>query len=139
MKSHLNSLLITYLFLFLEDVYMRPEMKTTRIKISTYHKRNSVYITFYCRHNEMNFLSGWSKINTPLSKSDQFCLRMCRCFLSFDFIFINRNEISILSKWPQWNNARNEFHFGLYHVSSYKKLGWHWNENISIRPKWNSM
>ena len=57
----------------------------------------------------------------------------------FTWSFINRNEILFLSKWSQWNNNRNEFHFGLYHVNSYKKLTRHRNENISFRPRWNLM
>ena len=34
---------------------MNPEMKSTRNEISTYHKRNSIYITFHCGRNEMKF------------------------------------------------------------------------------------
>ena len=37
-------------------------------------------------------------------------------------ICITRNEISFLSKWPQWNNTRNDFHFALLHVNSLKRL-----------------
>ena len=37
-------------------------------------------------------------------------------------ICITRNEISFLSKWPQWNNTRNDFHFALLHVNSFKRL-----------------
>ena len=32
-------------------------------------------------------------------------------------------------------NDRIEFHLGLYHVNSYKKLNRQRNENISLRPK----
>ena len=37
---------------------MRPEMKSTPVEIATYHKRNSVYVPFYCDRNEMNIVSG---------------------------------------------------------------------------------
>ena len=59
-------------FQILEGVYMKPKMKSTRSKISGYHKTNSVYITLHCGQNEMNFVSGSSEINGPLSKSQSF-------------------------------------------------------------------
>ena len=51
---------------------MKPKMKSTQSKISGYHKTNSVYITLHCGQNEMNFVSGSSEINGPLSKSQSF-------------------------------------------------------------------
>ena len=30
--------------------------------------------------------------------------------------------MSFLSNWPQKKNTRNEFHFGVFHVNSYKRL-----------------
>ena len=32
---------------------MKPEMKSTHNEFSNHYKRNSVYITFHCRRNEM--------------------------------------------------------------------------------------
>ena len=37
---------------------MRPEIKSTRIEISTSHKRNSIYIIFYCGRNKMKIRFG---------------------------------------------------------------------------------
>ena len=34
-------------------VYRRHEMKSIRHEISTHHERYFVYITFYCRQNEI--------------------------------------------------------------------------------------
>ena len=130
-----------------EDVYMRPEMKPTRIEISTYHKKNSVYITFYRGRNEMKFVSGVVRDKHPIKKKPvnfvyacaDVSFHMISFRVVFTWCFITRNETSFLSKWPQWNNARNEFHFRLYHVNSYKKLTRQRNKNISFHPKWNPM
>ena len=67
---------------------MRREMKPTQNETSTHHKRNSVYITFYCGQNEISF-RGLSETNDPFSKANQTCLRRCRSFLSFDFISVS--------------------------------------------------
>ena len=37
---------------------MRPEKKSTQNEISTRHKRNFVYTTFYCGENEMKIRFG---------------------------------------------------------------------------------
>ena len=37
-------------------VCRRHEMKSIRHEISTHHERNFVYITFYCRQNEIKLL-----------------------------------------------------------------------------------
>ena len=130
---------------------MRPEMKSTRNKIFTNHKRYSVCITFHCRRYEMKFRFGAGPRKTAHSvKANYFCLDEIKAcadisfhIISFPVVFtwsfIKRNEVSFLSKWPQWNKTHNEFHFGLYHVNSYYKLTRHRNENISFRPKWNLM
>ena len=58
---------------------MRPEMKSTQNQISTHHKKNSVYITFYCGGNE---------IKRPFSiKANHFCFdEINACFLLYGFI-----------------------------------------------------
>ena len=45
---------------------MRPAIKSTGNEISTHHKRNSVYITFHCEGNEMNFISGVVRYKQPI-------------------------------------------------------------------------
>ena len=45
---------------------MRRRMKYTRKEISTHHKTNSVYITFHCGQNEMNFVSGVVRDKWPI-------------------------------------------------------------------------
>ena len=45
---------------------MRPEMKSTRSEISIHHKGNSVYITFHCGRNEVNFLSVVVRDKRPI-------------------------------------------------------------------------
>ena len=86
---------------------------------------------------------GWSEINGSLSKVQSILFKHVQIFtfiwfrVVFTCYFITRNEILFLSKWPQWNNTRNEFHFEMYHV--YKRLTRHRNENVSFRPKWNLM
>ena len=45
---------------------MRPKMKYTQKEISTHHKTNSVYITFHCGRNEMNFVSGVVRDKRPI-------------------------------------------------------------------------
>ena len=128
---------------------MRPEMQSIRNEISTHYKRNYVYITFHCgaKWNEISF-RGWFdkktahpvKVNSSCFDEINVCVdvsfRMISFRVVFTWHFITRNEIS---KWPQLNNNRKEFHFGLYHVNSYKKLTWHRNKNISFCPKLNFM
>ena len=126
---------------------MKPEMKSTRNEISTHHKKNSIYTTFHCERNEMNFVSWEFRNNRSIKlkpiilvyASADASFHMISFRLVFTWYFIIRNEISFLSKWPQWNGTRSEFHFGLYHVSSCKKFNRHRNENISFRPRWNLM
>ena len=130
---------------------MRPEMNSTQNEISTHHKRNSVYFTFHYGRNEMKFrFGGGPRKKVHSVQANHFCFNkvnacaivsfhMISFWVVFTWYFITRTEISFLSKWPQWNNARNEFHFGFYHVNSYKKLTRHRNENISFHPKWNLM
>ena len=43
-------------------------------------------------------------------------------------IFYHRNEISFLSRWPQWNNTHNEFHFEVFHVKNWHKT-FHFPQN----------
>ena len=45
---------------------MRPDMKSTRNEISDDHKRISVYLTFHCERNEMNFVSGVVRDKRPI-------------------------------------------------------------------------
>ena len=60
---------------------MRSEIKSTQNETSAHHERNSVYITFDCRQNEMNFIwGGWSKKNGPLSKSQSFLFMHVQIF-----------------------------------------------------------
>ena len=64
------------------------------------------------------------------------CFRMILFRVVFAWQFITQNEISFLSKWSQWKNSRNEFHFVLYQkLTSYKKLTIHRNENIWFHPE----
>ena len=51
---------------FLVGVYMRPEMKSSRNEILTLHKRKSVYITFHCGRNEVDFISGVIQDKRPI-------------------------------------------------------------------------
>ena len=109
-----------------------------------------ILLTLLYIAGEMKWMSirEWSEINDPWSKSQSFLFTHVYACVSFHLIsfqvvftwyFLTRNEISFLSKWPQWNNTRNEFHFGLYNVNSYKKLTRHRNQNFSLHPKWNLM
>ena len=109
--------------LILEGVYMRPEMKFTRNDISFWHEKKfcSHYFSLRVKWNR-KFLFESSDLSFFLSN-----IRRRKCFLSEDSFrgsvyktFITRNENSYLSKWLQWNNNRNEFHFGLFHVNSYE-------------------
>ena len=118
-------------------VYVRPEKKSTQNKISIHHQRNYVHINFYCRRNERNFVSGVAQ--EKISPRADVSFYMISFRVVFTWYFTIWNEISFLSKWPLWNNSRNEIHFGLYHVSSYKKLTRHWNDYISFCPKWDLM
>ena len=129
---------------------MRREVKSIRNEILTHIKINSVYIIFNCGRNEVKFRFGWSEKNGPFSKASLFCFdeikacadvsfHMISFWVVFTWYFITRNEISFLAKWPQWNDTRSEFHFGLYHLSSYKKLTRQQNENVSFCSKWNLM
>ena len=59
--------------------------------------------------------------------------RMISFRVSVYVTFITRNK----HFWLQWNNIRNEFHFGVLHVNSYKRLTRHWIENISFRRKFH--
>ena len=126
---------------------MRPEMKSTQNELLSHHKRNYVYITFHWGRNEMKFYFGVGLGKTVHSvKANHFCFdeinayanvsfHMISFWVVFTWHFVTRNEISFLSKWPQLNDTRNEFHFGLYHVNCYKKLTRHQNENISFSCK----
>ena len=131
---------------------MRPEMKSSWNEISTHHKRNCVYFSYFSQllfiAGEMIWISfpGWSELNVHSVKVDYSCLRMYRCFVSYgfvsgsvDMIFYHSKLNFISVKMTAINNTHDEFHFGLYHVNSNKKLTRHRNENISFRPKWNSM
>ena len=108
-----------------------------------------ILFTLLFTAGEMKWMSFWrmSEINDPLSKEPIILVYACTN-ISFHMIsfrvvftwhFINRSEISFLSKWSQWNNTRNEFRFGFHHVSSYKKLTRRRKINISFHPKWNLM
>ena len=111
-------------------------MKSTGYEISTHHNGNSVYILFIAC--EINWIScrGWSEIK-GLSKETKYksfifvytCadvfFHTVSCRVVFTWYFIIRNEISFLSKWLQWNNTSNEFHFRWYHVNSLKKFTRH--------------
>ena len=52
---------------------------------------------------------------------------MCRCFLLDDLIrgSFKSSKISFLSNRLQWKNFRSEFHFGVFHVKSCKRLSRH--------------
>ena len=45
---------------------MRSEIKSTQNETSAHHERNSVYITFDCRQNEMNFIWGVVQEKWPI-------------------------------------------------------------------------
>ena len=45
---------------------LRGCLHETRNKISTHHKRNSVYIDFHCGRNEMNFILGVVRDKRPI-------------------------------------------------------------------------
>ena len=45
---------------------MRSEIKSTRNETSAHHERNSVYITFDSRQNEMNFIWGVVQEKWPI-------------------------------------------------------------------------
>ena len=112
-----------------------------------FHKRNYVYLTFHCGRNETNFFfrgsPRWTALRIKTNLLVYACADVSFHMISFRVVFtwyfITRNEILFLSEWRQWNNTRSKFHFGLYHVNSYKKLTRHRNENISLCPKRNLM
>ena len=73
---------------------MRPEMRSTLIYISTSHERNSLYITFHCRRNEVKFRFGSGLRNTVhwvkgnYSRFDE--IHVCADgFFSYDFISVS--------------------------------------------------
>ena len=123
-----------------EDVYMRPEMKSTRIEIATYHKFCLHSSLLRAKWNEFPF-GGGPLINAPLIFSQSILFTHVQMFLFIWFHFGQclHDVLSPEMKFHFCQNDRNEFHFGLYQENGYKKLTRHRNENISFRPKWNPM
>ena len=69
---------------------MRPEIKSTRIEISTSHKRNSIYITFYCGRNEMKIRFAGCPRNTAHSiRTDHSCFDKINAFADVSFCMIS--------------------------------------------------
>ena len=94
--------------------------------------------SFHCDRNEIYFcfdlLTYYLCFEEITASADVF-FRM----ISFRGTYITpiiRNEILFLSKQPQGNNNRYEFHFSLFHVNSFKRFTGYRIENISFRPKW---
>ena len=128
---------------------MRPEMKSTQNEILDHHKRCSVYITLHCRRNEIKFhLVGVPRKTVNSVIANHFCFdeinacadtssRIILFRIVFTWYFITRNEISVLSKWPQWNNTRVVFHFGLYHVVVIRN--WQHTEMKTFYFAWNEI
>ena len=121
--------------------------------ISTLHNRNSVKISFYWGQNKIKFCFGSGPRKAAhLVKASHFRfyeINACAdvpfhavsvrvvftwYFITLNEIFCQNNRIRIIP-----NKTSNEFHFGFYLVSSYKKFARYWNENISVGLKWNLM
>ena len=100
-------------------VYKSVYIKSTRIEISTGHKRNSVCITFHCGWNEIKFRSRGGPRNTAhLVRPNHSCFdeinacpdvsfRMISFRVLFTWHFITQNEVSSLSIWRNqiWRNT----------------------------------
>ena len=108
----------------LEDVYMRPEMKSTQNEISTDRKRTLFTLIFIAGEVKWISFRGSSKIKGPLSKSQSFLFAHVQMFpfIWFHFRFYLHNILSPEMKFHfcqnDHNNTHNKFHFGLYHVNS---------------------
>ena len=59
-------ILLTSKDFFMVSIAVRECLHETRNEISTHHKMNSVYITFHCGRNEMNFISGVVRDKRPI-------------------------------------------------------------------------
>ena len=97
----------------LEGVCMRPEMKSSWKEISFCHEKKFSLNMFLLRVK-------WSKILCLYEKSAcaDGSFRRISCRGSVYITFTTRNEISFQSNIPQWNNSRNMFHFGVFHVNN---------------------
>ena len=149
-----NSLLwqyeTAYCFMF-RGCSLDPKWDLPEMKFQSTIKEILFTLLFHCGWNEIKFrFGGFPRKTVHSVKCSQLCFdeisacadvsfHMISFLVMFTWYFITQNEISFLSKWPQWSNTHNEFHFGLYYVNSYTKLTRHWHENISFRPKWNLM
>ena len=108
----------------LEDVYMRPEMKSTQNEISTDHKRILFTLIFIAGEVKWISFRGSHKIKGPLSKSQSFLFAHVQMFpfIWFHFRFYFHNILSPEMKFRfcqnDRNNTHNKFHFRLYRVNS---------------------
>ena len=82
----------------------------------------------------MKFCFGGGPRKTAHSVRNPIIFVLISYRVVFTWYFITWIEIWFLSKWPQWNNTRNKFYFGLYHLNSYEKLTRNRNENV-ISPE----
>ena len=78
-------------------------LHVTQNYILTRHKRNSVYITFHRAQNVESSQFCHDEINACADVSSH----ITSFRVVFRWYFITRNEVSLMSKRPQWNNTRN--------------------------------
>ena len=98
--------------------------------IAFHHEKNSIYIAFDCRRIEMEFHFVWS---FDLRSLFWWIMRMRGCFLlddlssskCLDNILSSELKFNFCQNDCKWINTRYGFHFGVFHVNSYKRLTRH--------------